>query len=424
VDPSTNRPLLSVVIPVRDNGPQLRECLRALHESTFQDFETVVVDDGSVSDTSKDVATFDVQLVEHSQPKGPAAARNVGARECRGEILLFLDADVCVHHDTLERIVADFAADTTVDAVFGSYDANPTVPNLVSRYRNLMHHFFHQTAKEEATTFWAGCGAIRRSVFWERGGFDVAYDSASVEDVDLGMRLRESGRHIRVDKRVLVTHQKHWTLWNLVKVDIFYRGIPWTRLLLRHRWIPNDLNVKWTQRVAAVLAWALVGTLTFACWQYPWLLTSPLAAILLVAFMDSLTHKPALAVALECLVSAVVLSTFVAYAAFFGWWVLVPLVLALAIVVINHWFYRFLAQQGRITFAIFVFPLHLLYYLYSSVAFVMGVALYFWQPPSTVAPELRQTHPPELETPTPPTDCSAGKRSPGSTVQPVANGTP
>jgi cellulose synthase/poly-beta-1,6-N-acetylglucosamine synthase-like glycosyltransferase len=383
-----------------------------------------VVDDGSPPGTLEDVPAFDVRWVKLPQTQGPAAARNVGARECRGDILLFLDADVCVHRDTLERIVGDFTADTTLDAVFGSYDAKPTVRNLVSTYRNLMHHFFHQTAKEQATTFWAGCGAIRRSVFQQSGGFNATYSNPSVEDVDLGMRLRELGRRVRVNKCVLVTHQKHWTLWGLLKVDIFHRGVPWTRLLLQHRWIPNDLNLKWTQRIAAVLVWALVGTLTFGCWQYPWLLAGFLAGILSVAFLDPLSHKSAPAAALEWIVSGIVLSTFVTFGVLFGWWTLVPLVLALAIVGLNRWFYRFLARRRRLTFAMFVFPLHVVYYLCASIALAIGVAQHLWRRQRSVACQGGQMCVRNRDTTILRNDCGAGEKSPDVTARNVANEMP
>src|SRR5204863_4756216 len=98
-----------------------------------------------------------------------------GAEQARGEYVLFLDADVCAHPDTLGLVVETFTDNPCVDAVFGSYDDEPHALNVLSQYRNLMHHFVHQEAYEEATTFWSGCGAVRRSVFLEAGGFHPDY---------------------------------------------------------------------------------------------------------------------------------------------------------------------------------------------------------------------------------------------------------
>jgi hypothetical protein len=53
-----------------------------------------------------------------------------------------------------------------VDAVFGSYDDAPRAPNFIAQYKNLFHHYVHQHGKEEASTFWAGCGTVNVLPFW------------------------------------------------------------------------------------------------------------------------------------------------------------------------------------------------------------------------------------------------------------------
>ncbi len=370
--------MLSVVIPAHNNGAQLRSCLRSLQESDFREYETIVVDDGSSENISTSAAKFDARFVRLTTRRGPGAARNCGARLARGEYLLFLDSDVCVQADTLARIVAAFAADATVDAVFGSYDAQPTVANFISQYRNLMHHFVHQTANPEASTFWAGCGAIRRAVFLDSGGFDAEYDRPAVEDIELGMRLRRAGARIRIDKRVLVTHQKHWTFWSMLETDFFHRGVPWARLMLRAGHISNDLNLKWPQRVAAICAWALIGALAAGAWQHWMLGVGPLLAMFLVVALDRLTHRPIVAVAAGYFVSMVMVGTLVAYGVVLGWWVVLPAGLSMAIVFVNRDFYRLLAQQRHLALALFVFPLNVLFYLYSSVAFAWAAAQHLW----------------------------------------------
>ena len=60
-------------------------------------------------------------------------------------------------------------------AVFGSYDLPPRSPNVLSQYRNLFHHFVHQTSNDRATTFWAGCGAVKASAFRAMDGFDAGF---------------------------------------------------------------------------------------------------------------------------------------------------------------------------------------------------------------------------------------------------------
>ncbi len=194
-------------------------------------------------------------------PRGPAAARNFGAASAAGDILVFLDADVAVYPDTLSRMAAWLETHADVDAVFGSYDASPDHPSLVSQYRNLLHHYVHQHSSGDAETFWAGCGAVRRSVFVAAGGFDERHRRASIEDIEFGDRLRAAGRRIALRPEIQVTHLKRWTLRQMVRSDIVDRAVPWTRLILERRRLPNTLNVTMRNRVSAGAAWTMLAAL-------------------------------------------------------------------------------------------------------------------------------------------------------------------
>src|SRR5690606_24878254 len=116
---------------------------------------------------------------------------------------------------------------------------------------NLAHRHTHQLAKTEAGTFWSGCGAVRREVFFEFGGFDKAFGRPCIEDIEFGMRLRAGGHRILLDKELQVEHLKRWRLWKLIKTDIFDRGIPWTRVLLSaadNGFKFDDLNIGRNQK--------------------------------------------------------------------------------------------------------------------------------------------------------------------------------
>ena len=78
---------------------------------------------------------------------------------------LFVDADVVMPPGGLGLIAEDFRRDPELAAVFGSYDDTPAWTTFISQYKNLMHHYVHQTSSESAATFWAGCGAVRKTVF-------------------------------------------------------------------------------------------------------------------------------------------------------------------------------------------------------------------------------------------------------------------
>ena len=249
---------LSVIVPVYNGGEDLRRCLQGLAASSRPADEVIVVDDGSTDGSAAHAAAFAARVVTtRTGPRGPAHARNRGAEVATGDLLVFVDADVVVHKDTLAAIEAVMVAKADVAAIFGCYDDDPPARNPASLYKNLLHHYVHQHGEREAGTFWSGCGAVRRAVFLAVGGFDEAW--LYMEDVELGVRLRQAGHRIRLCPEIQATHLKQWTLATLWRTDIFGRAIPWTRLILRRGRLSSDLNLNRRGRLSALVAWALLG---------------------------------------------------------------------------------------------------------------------------------------------------------------------
>src|SRR6202011_2360901 len=136
------------------------------------------------------------------------------------------DADVVLGPGAMARAMAAIASRPETGAVIGSYDADPAAASVVSRFKNLAHHHFHQRSNSDATTFWGGCGVIRRECFMAVGGFDE--NRFTIEDVELGYRLIENGVRIVLDPELQVKHLKRWTLHSMLVTDVTLRAIPWT----------------------------------------------------------------------------------------------------------------------------------------------------------------------------------------------------
>ncbi len=198
---------------------------------------------------------------------GPARARNLGARKASGEILIFIDTDVAVHPDAIERVAARFDRDPDLDAVMGAYDDSPADPGSVSQFKNLLHSFVHRNGNPQAFSFWCGCGAVKRRVFLEHGGLDESYKRPAIEDIEFGYRLWKSGGKLALDPEIRCKHLKGWDLWGLVQTDVFQRGIPWTELILRTRHFPDNLNLGWSQRISVALSGLLVLLCGLTAWQ-------------------------------------------------------------------------------------------------------------------------------------------------------------
>jgi len=225
---------LSVVVPATDRPPTLGRCRAAIEASTERPVELIVVDSPAT-----------LSAVE---------ARNRGAERARGEVVVFVDADVEIHADALARIGAAFDADPGLSAVHGSYDDSPRARGLVSVFRNLLHHHVHQAGAGPAVTFWTGLGAVRRSDLLAVGGFDaVRYQHPSIEDIELGHRLAATGRRLRLDPEIQGTHLKRWTLRSMLFTDFARRGVPWVALQMRTRQVATTLNCGWRHRMSAAV---------------------------------------------------------------------------------------------------------------------------------------------------------------------------
>ncbi len=427
---------ISVIIPNRNGGETLRRCLQAVMASTYRNFECIVVDDGSTDHSLEVIRSFPVRWIRiKDAPRGPAYARNRGAQVATGHVLFFLDADVEIRPDTLEKVARHFQDHPDTVAVFGSYDDAPAATDFISQYRNLLHHFVHQTARESAQTFWSGCGAIRRDVFLQCGGFRAdRFPYPSIEDIELGYRLHAAGYRIRLDRSLWVKHLKRWSLRDMIWTDVFRRAVPWTLLILQAKYAPNDLNLHISQRISALLAYVMLLYLGLIGFFHNVLLLPVLIGlfIIVMGYWDAVGNAWVLhrmgrragiwKWGLMALAGGIAVYTAqyrilwplgimgtslvtgrwlyrwpvawqrVLFAGFIGGFVwgiavlgiqfsfrlTVPLLFLLLIIIIfNYKLYRFFLRQRGWMFAVAVIPFHMLYYLYSLFGFALGVVIYY-----------------------------------------------
>lgn len=317
---------ISIVIPVHNGGESFNRCLSSLKEHAVRALEVVIVVDGGTDDSWRLAESFGAKVHTFPTAGGPARARNQGARIAQGDILFFVDADVTIAADTVSQVVRTFHQNPDLAALIGSYDDSPGAPNFLSQYKNLFHHYTHQTGCEQASTFWGACGAIRRDIFWAIGGFDEAYRYPSIEDIELGYRLKRAGYRIQLCKTIQVKHLKHWKPMSLLRAEFFYRALPWTELLWRDRQFVNDLNLKTSSRISLVLAYSLLVALVGSFWWVGGLAIAAVSGLLLL--------------------------------------------------ILNLPVYRFFYRTRGAWFALRVLPWHWLYFLYSGLAFAIGTARY------------------------------------------------
>ncbi len=316
--------LISIIIPVYNGEKTIGYCLESIFKSFYELFECIIVDDGS-SDSTLDIAeSYNTKIIKNTSKEGASHARNQGAEAAKGEILLFIDADVSIYPDTLDQVVSSFELNPHISALFGSYDDQPGCPNFLSQYRNLFHHYIHQTSNEDASTFWTGFGAVKKDAFLIAGKFDEA--CRMMEDIELGYKLKSKKFNILLVKNIVVKHYKHYSFLSLLKSDFFDRAIPWTVLMLKNKENTSDLNFKISHKLSAAIV-----------------------MLLLLSLLISIIHS---------------------------WAMMAAPVMLMLYLILNLEIYQFYFKKRGLMFSLKVIPLHLLYYVYSSLGFIAGTLKY------------------------------------------------
>lgn len=315
-------PSISVIIPVHGIEEAFRACLMSVIRLDPPPLEVIVVADGDEC-SARLAESMECRVIRIPVAGGPAAARNRGADHAVGDVLFFLDADVTASQNAIERVTTHFQEYPDTAAVIGSYDDQPGQSNFLSQYRNLFHHYVHQQAGAEVSTFWGACGAIRKDVFLHTGGFDEQYRYPSIEDIELGLRLTRAGYRIHLDKTLRVKHLKRWGVYSMLYTDIFRRALPWTALILRDRHFPDEWHFSKAQLTGVASCGLLAVSLAWTAFR-------PEAAVLAAIF-------------------------------------------ALILLILNHRMYRFFAGKRNLWFAIRTIPWHWLYCFYSGTAFITGL---------------------------------------------------
>lgn len=269
--------IFSIVIPTYNSCRVLQRCLEAINNIDYQDFETIVVDDGSTDNTAVMVRQYPWVKYIRQPNQGPAAARNNGAAAACGELIFFTDADCIVPPDILTRYAPHFMSSDIAGMGGGYRTFNADRP--VARYVGLEIQFRHQLARPGQTKAFGTYNCVfRKKIFLAAGGFDTVFKHASGEDFDFCYRLVEKGYKLDFDPNIFVYHEHPDSISKYLKQQ-YKRGVTRTRNILRHRQTAVSDNyveksVKWQPPLMAgiilgfflMFFWPVTGiTCIFLC---------------------------------------------------------------------------------------------------------------------------------------------------------------
>ncbi|WP_100446772.1 glycosyltransferase family 2 protein [Glycomyces xiaoerkulensis] len=268
----------SVVIPCHNAAKTLRRCLESVFAQTAPPGEVIVVDDAGTDGSAAIAAEFGCRVVEQRPNRGPAAARNLGAATAAGEVLFFLDSDLALEPDALERAADALEADADTGVVQGVYAPEPLVDDgPVERYKVLFEHHWRVRAAGTGSATLFALTAIRAKAFADTGGFDESLRDG--EDVELGTRLPPRWT-VRTDPAVRGRHDDVDTLGGLL-AEQWQRSLRFAELLIRSRRSAEGGQSVRTVSLGpvTVLSCALVvAGLPLAMWWPPLAVVPPAAA--------------------------------------------------------------------------------------------------------------------------------------------------
>jgi glycosyltransferase involved in cell wall biosynthesis len=268
-------PAISVVIPTYRRPALLRRCLQSLADQDLaaDEFEVVVVDDGSGDQTTDVLATATPNVRGLAQPRnaGPAAARNRGFDAARGDIVLFLDDDIAAAPDLLAthlRLHGESNDDRL--GILGRVDWDPSLevtPFMHWLDRSGLQFGYDTWLKEGPVeppyaAFYTCNVSLPRALLVASGGFDERFPYAAYEDMELAFRLTAQGFHLDYRPAAQAFHTRAMELRGFCarmdrvgeSAELMRRAAPEFPLDDSHiRRRVTDRRTRWKHRLAASL---------------------------------------------------------------------------------------------------------------------------------------------------------------------------
>ncbi len=222
---------VSIIIPTFNGSRRIGYCLDALLEqSANRPVEILVVNDGSSDDTAAVVERYEGVRLINQVNFGPAAARNRGASEAKGSILLFTDDDCVPGAGWLEAMLAPFSAPEVVGAK-GTYRTRQKklVPRFVQIEYEDRYHLMRQLPEIDFIDTYSA--AFLRDRFIEMGGYDTSFPVACAEDIELSYRMSACGWKMKFVPEAIVFHTHPDSFSNYLRKK--YKFAFWRMLAVR-----------------------------------------------------------------------------------------------------------------------------------------------------------------------------------------------
>ena len=315
----------SIIVPVYNRPDEVDELLESLSNQTLQDFEVIIVEDGSVK-TCKDVCDkyADILALHYyaKENSGPGQSRNYGAERANGEWLIILDSDVVLPKDYLvavdNSLTLLLSTHSSEFAAFGGPDAaHPSFTPVQKAISYSMTSFFTtggiRGGKAKLDKFYPRSFnmGIRRDVYQQLGGFSKMRFG---EDIDFSYRIVEAGYRPQLFPKAWVWHKRRTDFRKFFR-QVYNSGIARINLEKRHPGTMKLVHLLPTVFTIGVIGLILISAVGRALMHYVdrdqfyWMCFAPWIPILfysLIIFVDSTIRNRSLWVGLLSIPAAFV----------------------------------------------------------------------------------------------------------------------
>ena len=217
-------PEISVIIPTYNRAHLISKSIASVLEQTYQDFEIIIVDDGSKDSTQEIVNSLKderIRYIKHEKNKGSSAARNTGIQNAKGEYIAFLDSDVIWLRDKLERqinILKSSAPDVGIvfcGVQYIDFKTQQYLTQWIIKDRVNDKIFDNLGCAPDTPTM-----LIRKRALMDVGFFDE--NIPAHEETELGMRLAKKYKFIPIDECLIISTMNHEQITS--NKDSFIKG--------------------------------------------------------------------------------------------------------------------------------------------------------------------------------------------------------
>ncbi|HYV99167.1 MAG TPA: glycosyltransferase [Gemmatimonadaceae bacterium] len=214
-------PAVSVIVPVHNQANVLDATLSAIVASSIprESYELIVIDDGSTDGSSTVGARHADTVVRLTgRSRGMAYARNRGTEAARGDVVVFVDADVKIQRDTLERLLSSFDDDSGLGAVCAANDGSTADGGVAAQYWSALQQYGARRHGGLGALFSDACGAVRRNVLMSVGMYNEwVFRRPSLEDLDLGQRVQRIGQRVLLQSDLPVARMSSLRLRDVIR---------------------------------------------------------------------------------------------------------------------------------------------------------------------------------------------------------------